>query len=139
MSAVASSNSAATASIEILAETVADAGSVVDSSVTPLKPVRLTAGRVEKLVTSLERIAVILSSLGAETREVNKAIKILLKPTTPAAQTRKLNPSAYNLFIQRTMPVVRADHPDATAKERMQICASLWKKSKEEHQQQEAA
>ncbi|KAF6250462.1 hypothetical protein COO60DRAFT_1465397 [Scenedesmus sp. NREL 46B-D3] len=96
------------------------------------KPVRLTACRVEKLVTSLERIASVLSSLGAETREVNKAIKILLKPTSPATQNRKLSPSAYNLFIQRTMPIVRGEHPEASAKERMQLCAALWKKGKEE-------
>lgn len=113
-------------------QSAASEGVVAIPTTTAIKAVRLTAGRVEKLVGSLERIAAILSSLGAETREVNKAIKILLKPTTPASQARKLNPSAYNLFIQRTMPTVRAEHPAASAKERMQLCAALWKKGKEE-------
>jgi hypothetical protein len=102
----------------------------------PIKAVRLTAVRVERLVASLERIATVLASLGAETREVNRAIKLLLRPTLPDAQKRKLNPSAYNLFIRETMPTVRAKHPEASAKERMQMCAALWKQSKEAAQAQ---
>ncbi|WIA10815.1 hypothetical protein OEZ85_010983 [Tetradesmus obliquus] len=120
--------------------TSSDAAAAADSSSppAPLKAVRLTAGRVEKLVTSLERIAGVLSSLGAETREVNRAIKILLKPsTTTTAQVRKQSPSAYNLFVKHTMPLVKAEKPDATAKERMQMCAALWKESKLQQQQQQ--
>lgn len=92
------------------------------------KSVRLTAGRVEKLVTSLERIAGIFASLGAETREINKALRILLKPS--AATNKRTTPSAYNIFIKDNMPKVRSQHPEATAKERMQLCAELWRQSK---------
>lgn len=127
---MASNNNTSAASSVASSTPAHETGAKEVTSPRPLRAVRLTAGRVEKLVASLERIAAVLASLGAETREVNKAIKLLVKPAPPASTSRKLNPSAYNLFVQRTMPVVRAEHPSASAKERMQLCAALWKESK---------
>lgn len=130
-SVASSSNNAAVVVVDdSTITTAASSSSSSTSAVLPNRAVRLTAGRVEKLVSSLERIAAILSSLGAETREVNKAIKLLLKPSAPASQQRKNNPSAYNIFIKAKMPTVRQEHPEASAKERMQICAALWKQEK---------
>jgi hypothetical protein len=92
---------------------------------------------VEKLVTALRNIADVLASLNADSRVVKKAINILIKPTKSADPARKAAPSAYNLFIQRTMPKVRADHPEASAKERMRLCALLWRENKALEQEQE--
>ena len=93
---------------------------------------------LEKEYTRSE-LGKMLTEVFKEIREAEKGEKKVRKKVKKeeGEEKKKREPTAYNLFVKETMPVVKEENPEMSRQDLMREVGRMWKEKKEGENEEE--
>lgn len=89
-------------------------------------------GKTKRVNALLEQAIKVINTPDAALSIIRDAQRLLQGGVGAQRPRSDKPPSAYNLFVKKTMQDLKAENPQLSNKERMTMCAALWRKQKEE-------